>query len=33
VWLRGANKPNWWGIVVIVPIVGLIVSGYLAWVD
>jgi len=27
------NKPNWWGILVIVPIANLIVPGYLAFSD
>jgi hypothetical protein len=27
------NKPNWWGILMIVPVVNLIVPGYLAWAD
>src|SRR5208283_612555 len=36
VWMAVAearNKPNWWGILIIVPGVGLIVPGYLAWSD
>lgn len=28
-----ARKPNWWGILMIVPFVNLIVPGYLAWAD
>ena len=34
VWMGVAearNKPSWWGILIIVPIVNLIVPGYLAW--
>jgi hypothetical protein len=27
------NKPNWWGILLIVPVANLIVPGYLAWSD
>ncbi len=27
------NKPSWWGILIIVPVVNLIVPGYLAWAD
>jgi len=27
------GKPNWWGILIIVPLVGVIVPGYLAWSD
>jgi hypothetical protein len=27
------NKPSWWGIVLLVPAVGIIVPGYLAWSD
>jgi hypothetical protein len=27
------KKPNWWGILTIVPVVQLIVPGYLAWAD
>jgi hypothetical protein len=36
VWMGVAearNKPSWWGILIIVPIVNLIVPGYLAWSD
>ena len=36
VWMSIAEargKPNWWGILLIVPIVGIIVPGYLAWAD
>jgi hypothetical protein len=36
VWMGVAearNKPNWWGILVIVPGIGIIVPGYLAWSD
>ena len=27
------GKPNWWGILLIVPVVNFIVPGYLAWSD
>jgi hypothetical protein len=36
VWMdiaEARKKPNWWGILVIVPVVQLIVPGYLAWTD
>ena len=36
VWMAVAEargKPSWWGILLIVPLVGLIVPGYLAWSD
>lgn len=36
VWMGIAEergKPNWWGILLIVPVVNLIVPGYLAWSD
>jgi predicted Na+-dependent transporter len=36
VWMAIAearSKPSWWGILVIVPVVNLIVFGYLAWAD
>jgi hypothetical protein len=35
-WLTVAearHKPNWWGILTIVPIVNIVVPGYLAWSD
>jgi len=27
------RKPNWWGILISMPVVNLIVPGYLAWSD
>jgi len=27
------GKPNWWGILVIIPLVNFVVPGYLAWAD
>jgi len=27
------RKPGWWGILIIIPVVNLIVPGYLAWSD
>lgn len=36
VWMAIAEqlgKPNWWGILAVVPIVGIIVPGYLAFSD
>jgi hypothetical protein len=27
------SKPSWWGILLIIPVVNLIVPGYLAWSD
>jgi hypothetical protein len=36
VWMAIAEargKPGWWGILLIVPVVGIIVPGYLAWSD
>jgi hypothetical protein len=27
------GKPNWWGILTIVPILNFVVPGYLAWSD
>jgi hypothetical protein len=36
VWMAVAEargKPNWWGILMIVPLVNLVVPGYLAWAD
>jgi hypothetical protein len=34
VWMGVAEarqKPNWWGILAIVPLVNMVVPGYLAW--
>jgi hypothetical protein len=36
VWMgiaEARNKPNWWGILLIVPVANIIVPGYLAWSD
>jgi hypothetical protein len=36
VWMgiaEARNKPNWWGILIIVPVANIIVPGYLAWAD
>jgi hypothetical protein len=36
VWMAIAearNKPSWWGILLIIPFIGMIVPGYLAWAD
>ena len=27
------RKPEWWGILMIVPLVNMVVPGYLAWAD
>jgi len=27
------HKENWWGILIIVPIINIFVPGYLAWSD
>jgi hypothetical protein len=27
------HKPNWWGVMMIVPLVNFVVPGYLAWSD
>ena len=36
VWMgiaEARNKPGWWGILMLVPVVSLVVPGYLAWSD
>jgi hypothetical protein len=36
VWMsiaKARQKPDWWGILMIVPFVNMIVPGYLAWAD
>ena len=30
---EAVKKPSWWGILTIVPLVNIVVPGYLAWAD